>query len=145
MNNNYLDELIELRNYTSTGPGTDLQQRVRFLAGLRPDLHLEVRKQQTAFPGANFDTTVELARNLADILPKDHSRDSSALKAIDAAQVRCYNCGDMGHFSNNCPRQGDQALQGGQGTRRCKAIDRPAGRQRPPLQGETRERHQGGC
>ena len=101
--NDYLDELIKLRNYTSTGPGTDLEQRVRFLSGLRPDLQLEVRKHLAAFPGSNFDTTVELTRNLADILPKDHARDSTALKAIDAAQVRCYNCGDMGHFSNECP------------------------------------------
>ena len=46
---------------------------------------------------------MKLTRNLADILPKDHARDSTALKAIDAAQVRCYNCGDMGHFSNECP------------------------------------------
>ena len=103
--NDYLDELLELRNYTSTGPGTDLEQRVRFLSGLRPDLQQEVRKHLAAFPGCNFDATVELTRNLADILPKDHTRDSTALKAIDAAQVRCYNCNEMGHFSNECPSE----------------------------------------
>ena len=101
--NDYLDELLELRNYTSTGPGTDLEQRVRFLSGLRPDLQVEVRKHLAAFPGCNFDATVELTRNLADVLPKDHARDSVALRAIDAAQVRCYNCNEMGHFSNECP------------------------------------------
>jgi hypothetical protein len=103
--NDYLDELLELRNYTSTGPGTDLEQRVRFLSGLRPDLQVEVRKHLAAFPGSNFDATIELTRNLADILPKDHARDSTALKAIDAAQVRCYNCNEMGHFSNECPSE----------------------------------------
>ena len=45
---------------------------------------------------------MELTRNLADILPKDHARDSTALKVIDTAQVRWYNCGNMGHFSNEC-------------------------------------------
>ena len=105
--NEYLDELLELRAYTSSqaGPGTDLEQCVRFLAGLRPDLQLEVRKHSAASPGATFDTTVELARNLADVLPKDHGRDSTALRAIDAAGVQCYNCNEVGHFSRDCPSQ----------------------------------------
>ena len=132
--NDYLDELLELRAYTSSGPGTDLEQRVRFLAGLRPDLQLEVRKHLAAFPGATFDSTVELARNLADVLPKDHARDSTALRAIDAAQVRCYNCNEMGHFSSDCPTELSQASKDSQ------ARAAAAKRERP---NDPRRRHRG--
>ena len=45
--------------------------------------------------GGNLAETLS---NLADVLPKDHARNSTALRAINAAQVRCYNCNEMGHF-----------------------------------------------
>ena len=128
--NDYLNELLELRAYTSTGPGTDLEQRVRFLAGLRQDLGYEVRKHLAASPGADFDTTVELARNLADVMPKDFSRDSTALRAIDAAQVRCYNCNEMGHFSTDCPSEATQASKDAAAIRAAKKAKNDERRRR---------------
>ena len=65
----YYADFLELRNYCAS-KGSDVEQKVQFLAGLNPELKLEVQKALLQSPKATLDQAVELARSLYSLDPK---------------------------------------------------------------------------
>ena len=65
----YYADFLELRNYCAS-KGSDREQKVQFLAGLNPELKLEVQKALLQSPKATLDQAVELARSLYSLAPK---------------------------------------------------------------------------
>ena len=92
----YYAEFLELRNYCAS-KGSDVEQKVQFLAGLNPELKLEVQKALLQSPKATLDQSVELSRSLYALAPK-----SQPVRAVEGDRLsfmagrECYNCGKKG-------------------------------------------------
>ena len=105
----YHEEYLELRSFCPS-KGDDHEQKVQFLSGLNPELGILVKQSLASFPKASLDQTVELARNLSELVPKS----SAAVRAVQGGtptfskevnpNVECYNCYEKGHYAKVCPK-----------------------------------------
>ena len=105
----YHEEYLELRSFCPS-KGDDLEQKVQFLSGLNPELGVLVKQSLASFPKASLDQTVELARNLSELLPKSTAAVRGVLDGNPTFPkdvhpgVECYNCNERGHYANACPQ-----------------------------------------
>ena len=104
----YHEEFLELRSFCAS-KGDDLSQKVQFLSGLNPELAVLVKQSLASFPKASLDQTVELARNLSELVPGRfagvrvvHDDDPPFSPCLPDSDLECYNCFEFGHDARDC-------------------------------------------
>ena len=82
---------------------------MQFLSGLNPELGVLVKQSLASFPKASLDQTVELARNLSELVPKPTAAVRGVLGGTPTfpkdvnPNVECYNCNERGHYERLSP------------------------------------------
>jgi hypothetical protein len=104
----YHEEFLELRSVCAS-KGDDLSQKVQFLSGVNPELAVLVKQSLATFPKASLDQTVELARNLSELVPNRfagvrivHDDEPPFSPRLSDSDVECFNCFEFGHDAHDC-------------------------------------------
>ena len=100
---------------------------MQFLSGLNPELGVLVKQSLASFPKASLDQTVELARNLSELVPP-----TAAMRGVLGGtptfpkevnpNVECYNCNERGHYANACPQPRRERVPGRDSAEKAKKV-----------------------